>query len=487
MTTKKIVTRVVGIGSTTYIGAPGEVWLDEIQPVLRMFNGHPGGEIISAGSAGATGPQGPSGAPGATGSLGPTGPMPYPPTAGQGIKITLGASSSYAIDNTGIIDITGTANQISVRNLSGNVTLRLPQDIGINSNPQFGNVTINYLTVTGNITSLNVNNVQVTDNIINLAVGSNSRVQADGGGVYLNGADASLLYSQSDDRWNFNKDLNAANVYAQYLETPFAHVTSNLHVGLTPFIDFPTAPLQITSNENSYQQVNNQNLSSDSQASGDFIVTSNDGDDSNYYIDFGINSSTYNNINYSVGGPHDGYLYVNGGNLTLGTQTHSSIAFHTHGTDSGNVIARFIDNRLVLGGSDNKSSRLQVTGNVSVAGNISVTNNIQVNNSDVVSFATLPKYNIVSTRFINTNSAVISSGDYYVGVNNPYPTALTLPVGILGLTHVVKDESGASSQHSITVIPQLGDSIDGQLNGNAIMNINNMSLTFVYRAGWRII
>jgi hypothetical protein len=436
---------------------------------------------------GATGPTGPSGGPvGATGpggATGPTGPTPAP-AAGQGIFITVGGGGNYTIDNTGILSITGTSNQVHVNTLNGDVTLSLPQDLGTGSDVQFGDTIVNNLTVLGNLVSTHTATLTVTDKIIYLAHGANLPAQADGGGIYLEGADASILYAQLDDSWNINKSLNAGNITSQLLYSPFVHATANVHVGLSPVLDFATALLQITSSGNNYQQVNNQNISNGTQASGDYIVTANDGDDSNYYIDMGINSSQYSNAGYNVGGAHDGYLYVNGGNLSLGSQTHGSIVFHTYGTTASNVIARFSDNRLILGNilvPDDRVNRLQVSGNIAVTGNI------KVNSSDVVTFATLPAYTTLPTMPVTGSTYNISATDYYIGVNYAGAVAILLPVGVPGKNIVVKDESGASQANPITISPQTGDSIEGVVNGQFLMNINNMSLTFIYRAGWRII
>ena len=76
--------------------------------------------------------------------------------------------------------------------------------------------------------------------------------------------------------------------------------------------------------------------------------------------------------------------------------------------------------------------------------------------------------------------------DYYIGVNSPTPCTITLPKGNkAGRQVVVKDESGACATNNITVITQGTDTIDNSTS--AIMAINNMSLTFIYRNGWRII
>lgn len=77
--------------------------------------------------------------------------------------------------------------------------------------------------------------------------------------------------------------------------------------------------------------------------------------------------------------------------------------------------------------------------------------------------------------------------DYYIGVNSPTPCTITLPCfGIkAGRLIIVKDESGLCSTNPITVVAGDGGTIDNDTS--AIMGINNMTLQFIYRDGWRII
>jgi hypothetical protein len=82
-----------------------------------------------------------------------------------------------------------------------------------------------------------------------------------------------------------------------------------------------------------------------------------------------------------------------------------------------------------------------------------------------------------------TSDYTATSTDYYIGVDSPTPCTITLPNNKKNGRHVVvKDESGMCSINRITII---GNSIDNDTT--AIMGINNMTLQFVYRNGWRII
>jgi len=71
------------------------------------------------------------------------------------------------------------------------------------------------------------------------------------------------------------------------------------------------------------------------------VITANNGTDSSNFINLGINNSGYNDPTYTNGTGLDGYLFINGGNLDIGTQTpNTAIEFHAGGTTLGSTIAR---------------------------------------------------------------------------------------------------------------------------------------------------
>lgn len=120
------------------------------------------------------------------------------------------------------------------------VTINLPQALAPTSDVTFNDVTVNgtlnsnditatniqiagnaevtgNLTVLGTVTTVNSTTVSVGDKNLELAKDATSAAQADGGGITVKGPTvaATLTYTSADDRWNFNKDLNVDNVYAE--------------------------------------------------------------------------------------------------------------------------------------------------------------------------------------------------------------------------------------------------------------------------------
>jgi len=110
-----------------------------------------------------------------------------------------------------------------------------------------------------------------------------------------------------------------------------------------------TVNLQVGGSANTTIQSNVQNTNSGTSASSDWVATADTGSDTTNYIDMGINSSTYSDAAYTCSAALDGYLYNNGGNMVIGTQTATkTIKFHTGGTLAANLRATISDTGLSL-------------------------------------------------------------------------------------------------------------------------------------------
>lgn len=149
-----------------------------------------------------------------------------------------GTTGTTAIDlATETLSILGGTGVTTVASAAGNsVTISIGQAVGPTDNVTFNNVSVNgtltsddltaanisvagnatitgNLTVLGTTTTVNSTVVSVGDINITLAKDATTAAQANGGGITITGANATLTYTSSDDRWNLNKDLNVANVY----------------------------------------------------------------------------------------------------------------------------------------------------------------------------------------------------------------------------------------------------------------------------------
>jgi hypothetical protein len=239
---------------------------------------------------------------------------------------------------------------------------------------------------------------------------------------------------------------------------------NNLNVGNNPII-FPNTVAQFSGNSSTYIQVNLQNFTPNGSA--DLVITSDKGTDSNNYVDFGINNSTFNDPAYSAMGAFDGYLYVSGpagtsntGNLVLGTASYGgNVVVIAGGTTKGNVVTVFNEDdislyqpvlisandsdpilrisqygsgnclvindelgdtsplvvdgngNLSLGALSSSGNKLYVAGNTYISGNVITTGNYILNGGSVVA----------SNNFVNSNDALtLASSKTYTDTANSY-------------------------------------------------------------------
>lgn len=115
----------------------------------------------------------------------------------------------------------------------------------------------------------------------------------------------------------------------------------------------------------SYLQLNIRNRSNGTNASTDYVATADNGTDSTYYVDLGINSSTYAPGVDNWGGANDAYLYSSSRNLLLGTQASSSdvIFLLGGGRTKYNTVLRLDGStgNIIVGTGNNQAN---ATGNV---------------------------------------------------------------------------------------------------------------------------
>ena len=133
----------------------------------------------------------------------------------------------------------------------------------------------------------------------------------------------------------------------------------------------------MTANVNNYTQVTFQNLNTGTDATADFILTSDNGNDTVNYGDFGIINSGYDNSTptNSLGNivyAADTYLYAQGnlsttkgGNLAIGTTTTGKILrLFAGGATMSSVIANVSATGVAVTGNSSATQDLVATGNV---------------------------------------------------------------------------------------------------------------------------
>lgn len=139
---------------------------------------------------------------------------------------TINAFGAATTINVGSIVITG--NTLDTNDSSG---ITFVPAVTFDSNIQANDVTVNQdlavqgnitanqnlivqgdLTVNGSTVTLNTSTLDVEDTNITIAKGAVSAAVANGAGISVDGANATLLYASVDDSWNFNKLLKAVSL-----------------------------------------------------------------------------------------------------------------------------------------------------------------------------------------------------------------------------------------------------------------------------------
>ena len=307
---------------------------------------------------------------------------------------TLSVTSDATPNNTAgtIVSRDGSGN-IAV----GNVTMTAFQTTSINANNAIaGSLTVlGNLNVVGTTTTTNSTVASTTNKTLTLANGAATSTQADASGILIgsNTVFADFLYDSLQTAWRSNIGfVPAVNLQSslgsgtRQWNTVFANVadiSTQIQVGPTPNTTFANSPGQFTGNANVWVQVTNQNMSNGTEASTDFVATNDVGNDNTHYIDMGINSSTYNDPAYGITKANDGYLYVDQGNLAIGTDTTGKdLVFFTDGTTASNEVGRVHLGRWTIGQAvDDGVSRFQIKGQTTVTGNLVVNGNIILSGS----------------------------------------------------------------------------------------------------------
>ena len=170
---------------------------------------------------------------------------------------------------------------------------------------------------------------------------------------------------------------------------------------------------QFAANVNSYAQVNLQNLNTGDSASGDYIITADIGNNSAYYLDLGLASSTHNDPYFfgDVSTANDGYLTVVGpdsagpstsagpGNLILGS-SNGLIKMFVGIAAQANVVQQVTSTGIEIFGN------VSATGNI-IAGNITTTGSTgNITGANVISAVTLSASGSANLYAVNMSQSI---------------------------------------------------------------------------------
>ena len=115
--------------------------------------------------------------------------------------------------------------------------------------------------------------------------------------------------------------------------------------GQTP-IAFTAPFINGVGSADTYMQAAWQNKSTGTSASTDIVVTADNGTDTTWYMDLGINGSNYSVGTWTISGPGDAYLVNASGHMTVGTlTTGKGVDIHTGGSLLANLRCSYDDDR----------------------------------------------------------------------------------------------------------------------------------------------
>jgi hypothetical protein len=310
---------------------------------------------------------------------------------------------------------------------------------------------------------------------------------------------AASLYTAKDLVYVAKAIEALANAETTTGEFNTVDVSSILYVG--PNADtFNTAagltnPVIIAqSNYNDYSQIAFKNTNSGSNASTDFIAYSNNGTDSDGYIDMGITSQNFADPDFTITGKGDGYIFMVGA---------------TGGTDQGNLVFATSDtgsqNKIIFaaGGlaSDNEQmsitpdqnvhieiptpSTSPSTGALTVVGGVGISGDVNINGSITFGGA---------SSSLETTTLAVADPLIFVGNENRTDS---LDLGLIAeyasstatITKAVSNKALTSNVATLTTSTthgfEVGDivvvgSVDATFNGTYVVKAVPTTTTFTY-------
>jgi hypothetical protein len=353
--------------------------------------------------------------------------------AQQGNIVSLQSNSSIQAVQIDLLNSNLTAANTNISTLTSNAAIQAVQVNLLNANLTAANLNITTLFSNAASQALDINNLYTNVNVYLANVASsnaniaaaNARIiilDANLGGVSSNvstlqsnaAAQATLINLLNANvaaanvaKANLSGAIFTGNVQANYLlANANVKIASTLEVGNTNPIDYPGLGAVFVGDVDSYYQVVIQNTNNGSSASGDFVITADDGTDSNNYLNIGINSSGFSG-NFTVpagdtGLPdfaHDGYLDVFGGNAALRTDGNIFLVANT------SVAVLVKDSNFVLSNanlqfSDNTVQRSAITDVPALYANIGALSLFQAN---ILGNATYTPNNVANYNGTVTN------------------------------------------------------------------------------------
>jgi len=328
----------------------------------------------------------------------------------------------------------------------GNANVKAYLESGATINANFGTGTV---TTSGNISGGNIGgalvsgtlttaaqpNITTLGTLVSLDVSAN--ITAGGISMAQGNAVIGNLYVTGNTTiaGNITQISGNSGQFFGNASTGFNALYAGLPAGFTLL---PQSVMNYVTSFNGYSQVNNQNQNGGDEATVDYVLTGNNGDDETYYFDIGYTSSGFdgaiagaNNAMGTAVETNDAYMYTTAnvaegqiGNLIIATvDTNSQIRFVVGGRDMGNTALRI--------NSPNTVSANSISGTITVQGDAGINGNINASGN-------ITGGNLVTSGAIIGGTANVTSLDAFSGGSGG---SIKVKSGA-GLTTVELDGSG---------------------------------------------
>ena len=164
----------------------------------------------------------------------------------RGLVVSGSSDLSGSLTVRGLSAGSGNLISIGANGVLTNSSFSINQSLNSGSSPSFASLTVNgnttvtgNLTVSGTTTFINTTDIFIKDKLVVIASGSTTSADADGGGLFISGAAASITWSNGNSRMEFNKPLGitgavSASSYAGSGASLTALNADNLASGTVP-------------------------------------------------------------------------------------------------------------------------------------------------------------------------------------------------------------------------------------------------------------
>jgi len=260
----------------------------------------------------------------------------------------------------------------------------------------------------------------------------------------------------------------------------------------------PNSVAQFISNTAIFSQVNFQNINS--KGSGDIVITSDDGDNANNYLDVGVQGSNMDpDPDFDLPN-NDGYLYMHGtdnekqGNLWIGTAVaNTDVVFFTGAHKQANEIGRFEDGvglslrvpiKFADGTTQNTAASaasvtLAAQANTIITQGVDATQNTRLNSIETININQNTSISIIEGVNLTQNTNITTANNHawaaFTKANNALANTTGTFAGDLTITGNVISEGGSIVTSNLYVggtTTSIGTTfIEGNFTSNGTSNL----------------